>query len=258
MIGTPRCLVSRRCAGIALLLAGMAAAADAASISYPNVGPVVPGYTFTNIVESSGTDAVPLYGAPDPPTGVPFGINFTPDMFTSSASGGVTDITDGQLNFSINAPAPSGGVTLIKFREGGTFALSGTGTSATQALGGAILRATILEINGVAVAPINLAPSSASVGFNLVTSPGQGLWIISSTMNVAAQMAGLGFAPAQIATKVDVVINNSLVTTSQAASTANIAKNRFEISLTPEPHSMALAGMAMCGLGFVRSRRRSC
>jgi hypothetical protein len=96
------------------------------------------------------------------------------------------------------------------------------------------------------------------VNFNLVSSPGLGVWIISSTMNVAAQMAGLGFTPAQLATKVDVVINNSLVTTSQAASASNIAKTRFDISLTPEPHSLALAGMAMCGLGVVRSRRRRC
>lgn len=233
----------------------MATAADAASISYPNVGPVVPGYTFTNIVESSGTDAVPLYGAPDPPTGVPFGITFSPDNFTSSSTGSVTDITDGQLNFTVNAPTPSGGVKLVKFTEGGTYGLNGTGTSATQALAGAIMRATILEINGVAVVPIVLAPTSASVNFNLVSSPGAGVWIISSTMNVAMQMAGLGFSPAQIATKVDIVINNSLVTTSQAASTSNIAKTRFDISLTPEPGSMALATMALCGLGTVRLRR---
>jgi hypothetical protein len=140
-------------------------AAHAASISYGNFGPVPPGVMFLNVTESSGTDAVPLYGGPSP---FSVGLNFTPMTFGASTVNGGADLTDGQLNFSVMGP----GVNSISLLEGGDYTLTGVGTSATQVFGGASLRVTVMEINGVNVAPILLSPTNASVGFNLTANPG--------------------------------------------------------------------------------------
>ena len=247
---------SLRRAALALLLIGMPAAVRAASISYLAVGPIPPGVMFTNIVESSATDGVPLYGAPSP---IVVGLDFSPTpAFSAFSSNGGADLTDGQLNFTIMAGPGSGGIPLINFSEGGLFTLAGAGTPATQVLAGAILRATVLEINGAPVAPINLAPINASVAFNLVTDPGLNQpWSLSLSLDVASQLAFLGFGPNQIATKADVVINNALVAISEPMTVAQISKSDFDVTLMPEPASCLLLGMALCGIGLARGVRKA-
>jgi hypothetical protein len=229
-------------------------ASQAASISYPDQGPVPPGYTFTNIVESSGTDAVPLYG---PPMAFPIGLGFTPVGFTASSTGGGGDLTDGQLNYTVTAGPNTPGIPLIALQEGGTFTLTGPGSSATQVLAGASIRGSVLEINGVPVAPISLTQVDGSVGFDLNANPGANQpWGLGLTLNVSAQLAGLGFGPTQRATKVDVVINNALVALSEGGrftSTAEITKGDFDVTITPEPGSCLLMGMALCALAVGRA-----
>jgi len=227
-------------------------AVQAASISYGNVGPVPPGVTFLNVTESSGTDPVPLYGAPSP---FPVGLTFSPSpSFAASSAGGGADLTDGQLNFSIMSP----GVTSVSLSEGGEFALTGIGTPATQVLASASLRVTVTELNGVNVAPITLPLSNASVGFNLIANPGtMQPWSLGTTVNVAGLLTSLGFG-GQNATKVDVVIDNQLGAVSELASAASITKTRFGITteVVPEPSTLAMAGLGLCGLGAVAARRR--
>jgi hypothetical protein len=241
-------------AALALMLIGMPAIAGAASISYPAVGPIPPGLTFTNIVESSGTDGVPLYGSPSP---IVVGLAFNPTpAFSATSTNGGADLTDGQLNYTITAGPGSGGIPLINFSEGGLFTLAGIGTPATQVLAGAILRATVFEINGAPVAPINLAPVSASAAFNLVANPGLNqTWGFSLSLDVAAQLAFLGFGPNQLATKADVVIDNALIAISQPGTVAQISKDDFVVTLMPEPASCLMLGMALCGVGFIRRDR---
>jgi hypothetical protein len=237
----------------ALALVGLTStmSVHAASISYGSLGPVPPGYTFTNIVESSGTDAVPLYG---PPTAFAIGLDFSPTNFGASSAGGGADLTDGQLNYTVVAGPTAPGIPQISFSEGGLYALGGTGTAATQVLAGAIIHATVTEINGVAVAPITLASVNAGASFDLATNPGaaQG-WSLSAVLNVAAELAGLGYGPGQVATRADVVINNSLVAVSEAMGTASISKGDFGITVTPEPGSCMMMLLAVCGLGIGRS-----
>jgi len=239
---------------LALSVLMLSASAHAATINYFNFGPVPPGYTFIDVTESSGTDAVPLYGPP-----VPFaiGLDFDPKNFIATSVGGGGDVTDGQLNFSVAAGGKAPGIGVINLFEAGDYSLSGAGTKATQVLAGAILRATVTEINGVKVAPINLIPVNASVSFDLVANPGiVQPWSLGLALNVAGQLA-----PGQNATRVDVVINNQLLAFSESATLAFIAKKDFVIGIipVPEPTTMLLgvSGFAtVLGVGQVARRRK--
>lgn len=235
--------------GFVALAATLAAAAsaNAASINYGNfsVGSVV----FGNVTESSGTDAVPLYGAPDP---FVVGLDFDPTSFVAYSAGGGADLTDGQLNFTV---ASALGIPSITLTESGDYTLVGTGTAASQALAGAIIAVKVTEIDGVAVTPFSLTSTNASVGFNLVANPGLVQpWSLGLTTNIAAQLAA--YNPRIGATKIEVVIDNSLVAISEAASVASISKKDFTISIPtiPEPASL-VAGLSFFGLAGRRRTR---
>jgi hypothetical protein len=252
--------------GIAVAVAGFltVGAASAAVINYGNF-PVPPsGITFQNVTESSGTDAVPLYGPPSP---FVTGLDFNPTTFVSSATNGAIDVTDGQLNFTIKgvvvSPGNGAGVNGFSITEGGDFSLLGVGTNATQALAGVSIHATVTEIDGVPVAPIVLTPQNASVGFNLVSNPGLlQPWSLGTGFgNIDAQLTAAGKTFTIGATKVDVVIDDSLNALSQAGSSAFIAKKDFVLTtdtdisgVLPEPTSAVVAGLFLCGFA---SRRRA-
>lgn len=231
----------------------------AATINYGNFGPVAPGITFFSVEESSGTDPVPLFG---PPTPFVTGLDFDPTNFVATAGGGAVDITDGQLNYTVMSSA-GGQVASIALSERGDFSLTGTGTSATQALAGAIIQATITEVNGVAVAPFSLTPVNASVAFNLVANPGiVQPWLLGATLNVASQAAAKFGAGAR-ATKVEVAIDNQLQalsqTSAQGSSLAFIAKKDFRIEIggdgvIPEPGTLLLLLSGCLGLAAARGR----
>ncbi len=230
-----------------------AASTQAASINYGDFGPVSPGISFLQVTESSTTDTVPLYGAP---TAYSTGIDFTPLGLAANSSNGGSDLTDGQLNFTIDSVGLEG-ISGLSLFEAGDYTLAGLGGVGTSAFAGATLRATITEINNVAITPINLSPVNASVGFSLPGNSGIAqLWSLGLFLNVDAQLAGLGHA-GDIATRIDVVIDNTLVATSGLGDVSFIAKKDFRVDVitVPEPGSMALAGLALGGFLLARRKR---
>lgn len=233
-----------------------------AAIVYPDFGPIPPGISFTNIFESSVTDPLPLYG---PPTGFAVGLDFSPANFGTFSAGGGGDITDGQLNFTLVAAANNLGYTSIdniNLFEAGDFSLTGTGTAGTIASAGAILRASVTQVNGVDIAPVSLTTANAAVNFNLLANPGMVQpWSLGTSINVSAQMMSL-FGPNQHATKIDVVINNQMVSISEPLSVSFVAKKEFVISvgansvIVPEPAAASLAMIALAAFSSTVRRKR--
>jgi PEP-CTERM motif len=233
---------------------------QAATINYGNFNVPPAGIMFLQVTESSVTDPVPLFGPPSP---FVTGLDFDPITFASSSANGAADITDGQLNFTIMGLSnPNGyvGITGINLSEAGDYTLAGAGGPPTSVFAGAIIRATITEVNGVPVAPINVPPVNASFGDSL---PGQVVvapWSLGLFQNIDAAL-GQG----QLATKVEVVINNTLVSTSEPnpSTVAFIAKKEFVIRLIPEtvgdpfiPEPSTLVLLAVAGSGLLAVRRR--
>lgn len=233
------------CLAIAALT--MSATARGATINYGDF--LAPGVMFQAVTESSGTDPVPLYG---PPTPFPIGLDFDPMNFTSTSTGGLADITDGQLNFTIMSAPGGPPINFVSVFEAGDYSLAGLGgNAATSVFAGAILRATIVGVNGVPVAPISVPPVNASFSDGLPPAQIASPWSLGLTANIAAALG-----PGQNATKVEVVINNSLVTTSQPNTLAFIAKKEFRIDTNiPEPSTLFVAAIASIG-AFVFSRGR--
>lgn len=247
----------------AVLALCSASLVQAASINYGNFGPVSPGVSFLNVIESSGTDGVPLY---DVPTPFATGLDFNPTGFAASASSGAADITDGQMNFTIHGQDGNGNnvaITSISLAESGIYNLFGVGTAATQVAVGASMSVKVTEIDGVAVAPITMF-GNASLSRNLAANPGMAqAWNLSIMLDLSAQLTTLGVSFVTGATRADVVIDNALAAVSQAASTASVSKTDFVISIVPtpqivpEPCTLGLAAAALCGLGLVRGRKTS-
>ena len=233
----------------ALLAAAVAThPASAATIAYGSFGPVPPGITFDDVEESSGTDAVPLYGAPE---AFSIGLDFDPVDFVATSTGGPPDITDGQLNFRVTDTSLSG-ISFLSLFEAGDYALEGSGTTASAVFAGAIVRVTVTQLDGVSVAPIALTPVNGSVGFNLVANSGiVQPWSLGLGLDIAAQLG-----PDQRATQIEVVIDNQLLATSEAASVAFLAKKDFRIDVTvPEPGTLLL--LLVAGLAALSGRSAS-
>lgn len=245
---------------LATWLAAMidASIASAATINYGDFGPIPPGFSFLQVAESSGTDAVPLYGAPDPFNATSgfsaAGLDFDPKGFVAVSTGGGVDITDGQLNFTISTTL---GINLVNIFEAGDFTLAGAGTAGTNVGAGISVIATATQINGANVVPFNIGfPNNATVNFDLPSNPGLVQpWSLSLNMNTA-------IVPGVRVTRLEITINNQLTAFSQPSSVAFIAKKQFVVRATfvPEPAGMVVGGFSLGALavaGRFGPRRRA-
>jgi hypothetical protein len=228
----------------------------AAPINYLDKSDIPPGsVTFTQVTESSGTDPVPLYTEP---TAVANNLVFTPGGFSSSSAGGGGDVTDGQLNFGLEAESGTA-LTNVKISEGGNYTLVGSGTDVSFVYAGLFMQVTIFEVDGSLVSPIVVNVSEAD-DFNLVDHPGASKsWNQIANIDLLQALDDANQDYSLGVTKANVVLNDTLVSISEAGSVALVTKDSFVVEMTavvPEPTTALLAVLAFSSIGLIAGRRR--
>jgi hypothetical protein len=259
LLGRLSCLVT-----LSALCLAMLPSVQAASISYgTHAGNTV---IYEDVTESSGTDPVPLFGAP-----IVSGdsIDFNPVLFNAFSQFGSppVDLTNGLLSFVLKAK-PGFALNNVTFNEGGLTIVTGTGTDNTYTKVSAVGFLNIYEVDHISTG-INPVSTQFQMTF---THRADGLWELatdglarpevwtgSDFVDLDAVLTAAGVPFTFGATKVSVVLNNSLIASSESGSTAFIDKKDFGgLSITvniPEP-STAILAVACFGLLGLSTRRR--
>ena len=138
------------------------------------------------------------------------------------------------------------------------------GTAVTQVSVSNTVFVTILEVDGIGIAPIPLQDTmvfspNADGDFNLDDDRGVGvIWEGDLSMDVRGELDTLGITGD--ATKVLLSLDNTLFAMSEAGSVAFIAKKQLGgLAITvvvPEPSTAVLVGFGLVGLLLAASRRR--
>jgi hypothetical protein len=247
--------------GLALALASQTV--NAAPINYGNLAGTT--VLFEDVTEDSATDPLPLYGTPGLSGN---GLVFSPTAAFSakSVNGGAPDLTDGKLTTTISTTGLNR-ISAVSITEFGDYTLFGGGTASTAATVGAPVFITLLELDGVAVAPVQIysgnlliVPSSGT--YDLVNDPGIGvLW--SGVLSVDVDSALVANSISGRATKVAFRMDNTLTAASEAGALAFIAKKGINgptvtTTIVPEPSTLVLTGFGIVSVLAIARRRVTC
>ena len=208
---------------------------------------------------SNAGDPEPLFGAPVVSGNA---LLFSPPAFTAQASGtgGFAD-TGSQLQFELIGNTASDFIDKITIKEFGDVAFAGvpTATTATGTFINMTLFVTVMEVNGLAIAPQTTSVAGVfTVGpsFNAVAQ-GQNtttLWQGTAFVDVDAFLASLSIVGS--ATKVRVGLDNDLYAFSETGTLAKVQKKVANglVVTVPEPSALALLALGFLSLGL-RARR---
>jgi hypothetical protein len=166
---------------------------------------------------------------------------FFPAAFAANSSNGIAQSTNDRLEVTLQAN-PGQQFTQIKITEWGDWAITGIGTVRDS---GTLFITDLVNSRSPAVQGMSY-PSNPMP----ISTPGQGVWTGSSTINLTS-IAGPAW------TNVTLVFTNTLQATTQAGSTAHIQKTLTDgavvVQVLPTPGALALLGAG--GLLLARRRR---
>jgi len=220
---------------------------------------------FVDVIESSLTDPVPLYGTPtiSGDTLLP-----APRDFGSFASAGGVDPTIAKLSTTIEA-LPGTHLLGIRWSQFGDVALGGLGTADTSVTINAPVFLRIDEING---SPVSGLSFTANVAFsNLDGSNPGGQWNLADDgplagevfrgdldVDLGALLAGEGLSGS--VTKLYFSVDNVLSAQSESGTYAYIMNTQMSgievLTSTPEPSTVVMTLIAAAGMAFWIRRRR--
>jgi hypothetical protein len=230
--------------------------------------------TFVNVTESNddSNPAAPLFG---PPTPSGNSLDFNPIGFDAFATGaGGVDLTDGQLTLMIEGKTINGvkqPINNVKISEIGDTTLIGLRTPATATSVRMPIVIDIHEVDGVPINNISLSEFS-NPALIAAFSPSNGNYFGGGPGPLNVQWMGMLFADINDAlnknghggflrgaTKISINLDNKLTATSEAGTSAQIAKKDFDFTIDvniPEPATWGLVMLAVAIGGALARRRR--
>ncbi len=212
---------------------------------------------YLDVTESNATDEQ-KFGAPEI-----FGdeLNFNPTNFRAQSSGAAV-IEDSQLNMTIMSNSPDVLVKQVIINEAGDFTLSGLGNAQAEATVGTNVEFTVTHVDGNVLSPLCVGSAqlvftpNSNGEFMLPADQGTAVpWTGRLDYDVDALLASCGVDGS--ATKVEVVLDNTLTAVAADGGAAFIAKKDFRgLTITvPEPSSLGLLLVSFGALSaFIRRR----
>ena len=214
---------------------------------------------YLDVTEDTRTSPVALFGQPDI-TGDK--LDFDPTSFTASADqNNPSQITDGQLNFTLMSNNDGFAIENVIFEEAGDFTLVGLGNALAEASVGTIVRFTVTALDGVATTDV-----PAGSAFMEFTPETDGMFDLANNGGTAVPWDGyLDLDVAQYladnnimgnATKIEFSVDNTLTAAAANGGSAFIAKKDFNgVTITvPEPSSAIVAFLGLLSLGLIRRK----